>query len=278
MRFQFNTMLAIVGTLMFTMALNSLLSFATFEAVRTRALVATYEAVASSLQRTIERSLRLGKPLGAFNNMHAILTDGVHDVPGVLGVVVQGLDGGTLYAVGTPVVKVCQPSVSGMPQTSVDGSLYFTCVPLYGKQRAMVGFLGMSFPRSLITDALGLLAVDNLKVLGGLALGATLVLASLFPPLISLPLRARLMSLSGVLRDGKPELPLPHITSPELESISTTIHGISCAASQLPLPSDVLRDVAILSRSIGRNGPDMDTRVQALVDLVNGGEKHGATA
>lgn len=278
MRFQINTMLAIIGTLIFTMALNSMLSLATFESVRTRSLVATYEAVASSLQRTIERSVRLGKPLDAFNNMKTILEDGVRDVPGVLGVVVQGVEGKTLYAVGAPAVTVCEVSTNGTPQTIAVDNLYLTCAPLYGKHRALVGVLGVSFPRSLITDALRLLAVDSLKVLGGLALGAALVLASLFQPLISIPLRVRLVSLSAVLRDGMPELPAARITSPELESISATIHGISCSASQLPLPRDVLRDVAILSRSIGNNGSDLDTRVRSLVTLVNGGDEHGASS
>lgn len=100
MNFKVKIFIAAIGILLSALVLNSILSISLFESIYSRSLTSVLESAGKNLQQGIERGLRLGKPLEAYDGMAAKLEKFLTDNPGATSVGVSDTEGEILYFTG----------------------------------------------------------------------------------------------------------------------------------------------------------------------------------
>ncbi len=212
MRFQEKLMLVGLAVLVFTLALSSLLSLASFEKIYSRALIATYEVSGKNLQRNIEASLRFGKPLSGFVAMDGLLAKVREADPVIMRIDVVGTDKTLLYSTGplergrlSPYADQYphfQGSDASLVQTLQIENRYVAFLPLRNKRNEIQGYLNLEFGRAQVNKQLQSMALGNLRVLGIVIAVSVLVLILLLSLGIVRPIEQRLRAFFAQNSEG----------------------------------------------------------------------------
>ncbi|PTN39056.1 hypothetical protein [Desulfonatronum sp. SC1] len=194
-----------IAILLCTLVLNSILSISSFERTYTTSLVATMENAGANLVQRIERGIRLGKPLGAFEGMNDLLADFLASKPALSGVAVADDRGEVLYFTsGDPAFRELfvlhgrdHPPKAGT-FTVLHHPDYVSAVPVIHGER-IAGAVLISFSRQNVHDRVRDMAVGALVRLGWALLGTSVVLVVLLALFVIRPIQKDLERISASL-------------------------------------------------------------------------------
>ncbi len=205
MKFQIKAIIIILGILVVTLILNSILSLASFEQFYTGSLISTYGLAGKNLKRYVEQSLRFGKPLESFEGMEDLLGKVAQDNPEISGVGVGTPQGEILYHTDAKMLGMLFPAKvppfkgpDAVEALRLDG-MYLMYVPIHDRSKNLVGVVGLSFSRDVIYRKLKDMALDNLKVLWTLMILVSMGFILVMSFLITRPLRHRIAAVTSLL-------------------------------------------------------------------------------
>lgn len=249
MRFQAKIYLATLIILVSTLALNSLLSLASFEKIYVSSLISIYEVSGKNLKRKIETSLRLGKPMDKFEGMDRLLSEVMAKNPEITDVGVGTIAGDILYhsnpkEIGT---RFSHPLPSFTSPDQVYSRLvrkqYITFLPLADRSNAIIGAISFSFPQAVIHDRLKAMAYENLAILWNIMLAVSIGLIVFIAVLVAMPIRRDLIGIGRRL-DWPPIFPLE---APDSQT------RLQVTASDLSDPKSLLEQHSVCDGSRGLN-------------------------
>ncbi|MFH0996509.1 MAG: hypothetical protein V1844_13590 [Pseudomonadota bacterium] len=213
MKFQTKIFLVTLIILVSTLALNSVLSIASFEKIYVASLISIYEVSGKNLKRKIETSLRLGKPMDKFEGMERLLSEVMVKNSEITDVGVGNIDGEILYhsdpqKIGT---RFNPPLPSFTSPDQVHSRLilnqYVTFLPLADRSNAITGAIRFSFPRAVVYDRLKAMAYENLTILWNIMLTFSIGLIVFIALLVARPIRKDLIGIGRRL-EWPPIFPL----------------------------------------------------------------------
>lgn len=190
MHFWIKIVVATMTILLSTLLLNSILSISSFEKIYTRSLIATLETASTHLVQSIERGVRLGKPLTAFEGMDDLLATFLVNNPDLSGIAVTDRTGQLLYFKGTATADQTLFTEYGRQYADANAVLtqrydqdYLIQIPIRRSDGVQIGAVLSSFPHEIIFTQISTMAMGALQRLGwslGLTSIALIVLLVLF--------------------------------------------------------------------------------------------------
>ncbi len=206
MRFQLRVIAVTLAILITTLVLNSVLSLASFEKLYLTSVVSTLELAGKNLKRKIEQALRFGKPFENFKGLDSLLAEVLRDNPEIASVGVSNTQGKVLYhtdeaMIGSELPQPVAPFERGgtTARTQLVKETYITSIPLFDRSEEVVGIVYLSFPRTVITQRLQLMATENAKVLWIVVLLTSFGLIAGMTLWVTWPVRSKLLEISGRL-------------------------------------------------------------------------------
>ncbi len=211
MHFWIKIVIATMTILLSTLLLNSILSISSFEKVYTRSLIATLETASTHLVQSIERGVRLGKPLAAFEGMEDLLATFLDNNPNLNGIAITDRTGQLLYFKGTAtadhdlfVDHGRRYADSDTLQTQRYDQDYLIHIPLRRSDGMIIGAVLSSFSREVIVTQVKLMATNALQRLGW-SLGLTsIALIVLLVFCVIRPIQTRLERIQHGLLTASP--------------------------------------------------------------------------
>ncbi len=250
LHFWIKIVVATMAILLSTLLLNSILSISSFEKIYTKSLIAALETASTNLVQSIERGVRLGKPLAAFEGMDDMLATFLVNNPNLNGIAVTDRTGQLLYFKGTATADQAlfaqhgrQYGESNTVLTQRYDQDYLIQIPIRRSDGAQIGVVLSSFSQEIIGAQIKTMAISALQRLGwslGLTSIALIVLLILFvirpiqkdldriqQGLLSDPPDAHRANLKGASEPyavANPVMPVPLV--PDTETISNDIVNI----------------------------------------------------
>lgn len=206
MHFRSKIFIAATGILLGALVLNSVLSISFFEKIYSRSLTSILESAGKNLQQKIERGVRLGKPIDAYEGMTEMLKAFLEDNPRAANVTVYNERGDTLYSGKTesPDHEVLTGHVRAhLPGTEIvtrrKSDQYLIYIPLFHSGTSPAGAVAVSVSRQEVRDKIREM-VGGAVVRLGWTLGPTLLLlAMLLGFFVLRPIRKEIRNIHGDL-------------------------------------------------------------------------------
>lgn len=202
MHFRSKIFIAATGILLGALVLNSVLSISFFEKIYSRSLTAILESAGKNLQQKIERGVRLGKPLDAFEGMTEMLKAFLEDNPRAANVAVYNEQGEILDSARTesPDHGVLTGHVRAhLPGTEIVTRLmsdqYLIYVPLFHSGTSPVGAVAVSVSRQEVRDKIREMIGGAVVRLGWTLGPASLLLAILIGFFVLRPIRKEIQNI-----------------------------------------------------------------------------------
>ncbi len=202
MHFRSKIFIAATGILLGALVLNSVLSISFFEKIYARSLTSILESAGKNLQQKIERGVRLGKPLDAYEGMTEMLEAFLADNPRAANVAVYNDRGDILYSgktespdhgVLTGHVRAHLPGTEIV--TRLESDQYLIYVPLFHSGTSPVGAVAVSVSRQEVRDKIREM-VGGAVVRLGWTLGPTsLLLAMLLGFFVLRPIQKEIRNI-----------------------------------------------------------------------------------
>jgi len=241
MHFRSKIFIAATGILLCALVLNSVLSISFFEKIYSRSLTAILESAGRNLQQKIERGVRLGKPLDAYEGMPEKLRIFLKDNPRAANVAVYDERGDILYAgkAGTADQELLTGHIrTHLPETEVVTRLerdqYLIYIPLFHRGTSPAGAVAVSVSRQEVRDKIQEMVGGALVRLAWTLGPTSLLLAILLGFFVLRPIRKEIRNIHGTLA--------PYMDDPRKEksfsgqSISDTDADDDQAADKPPDP------------------------------------------
>ncbi|MCF8111978.1 MAG: hypothetical protein K9J85_10880 [Desulfobacteraceae bacterium] len=196
MNFKVKIFIAAIGILLSALVLNSILSISFFEDIYSRSLTSVLESAGKNLQQRIQRGIRLGKPLDAYEGMSERLEHFLQDNPRAASVAVSNANGDILYFVDKN--SSSRDMLSGhasrhLPVTETVTYLrddnYLIYVPLFKKDSLPVGAVLVSISRQEVMDKVGEMITGALARLGWTLVPTALVLVLILGLFVVRPIK-----------------------------------------------------------------------------------------
>lgn len=202
MNFKVKIFIAAIGILISALILNSLLSISFFENIYSRSLTSILESAGKNLQQRIERGIRLGKPLDAYEGISERLEKFLDDNPAASGVAISDAGGDILHSAGTASPDsdiLALRSEKHLPATKAEthvlGNNYFIYVPLFRKDSLPVGAVLVTVSRDEATEKIRQMITGALVRLGWTLAPAALVLVLILGLFVVRPIKRDLGSI-----------------------------------------------------------------------------------
>lgn len=206
MHFRSKIFIAATGILLGALVLNSVLSISFFEKIYSRSLTSILESAGKNLQQKIERGVRLGKPLDAYEGMPETLQMFLEDNPRAANVAVYNERGDILYSgksqapdqgMLTGHVRAHLPGTEVV--TSLESDQYLIYIPLFQSGTSTAGAVAVSVSRQEVRDKIQEM-IGGAMVRLGWTLGPTLLLLAVFLGFFVLrPIRKEIRHIRGDL-------------------------------------------------------------------------------
>ncbi len=186
------TMCVLLLLLLVAQLMSGGLSLSSFKKLHTDSLIASHDAVGAEIAGKINRSLRLGKPLGNFIGMDKLLQQGQRDGSNISDLAVVDSNGTLLYsikqlAVPTPnhieqatAVNLDTPALVRNNYFLHGQDLNYLLFPLVNRAASVQGYLCLSFANDQMDDKQGQILYASLQTLGWTTLLAALLLTGGF--------------------------------------------------------------------------------------------------
>lgn len=182
MKVQAKIVVASLFVLLVALALNSVLSLASFEDIYSSSLVSIYETSGKNLKRKIEQSLRFGKPLDKFKGINLLLSEVIEKNSGIASVGIGRPEGEILYHTDSQRIGEqfrffpSEWEDSQVSITKLRNGMYYTYLPIFGRQDNLTGIIQITFSQELIYQRVTQMGLENLEKLGYITAVASLLL------------------------------------------------------------------------------------------------------
>ena len=291
MHFKAKIFLAALGILMVALLLNALLSISFFERLYTRSLTSVLEAGGENLQQKIQRGIRMGKPLDAYEGMPKMLNDFLSRNPWADHVAIVSDQGEVLYVEGlrTSATKRLSPqALKGLPRSETRTNLhqgnYLMSTPLEQPDGTPLGAVLISFAQDTILDKIMSMATGTLARLGWVLGPAAVVLMLLLSLCVFRPIKISLATTRSNLlpfmdahacgqnpsspnSPGQTNRPGPPNSGKSRSSSQT--HS-QTAASQKKIDPEIIRnEIRQLGAFLHAAAQELQTALSNMEDMLN---------
>lgn len=196
MNFKVKIFIAALGILLSALVLNLILSISFFENIYSRSLTSVLESAGKNLKQRIERGIRLGKPLDAYEGMSERLEQFLRDNPTADSVAVSNSNGDILYSEDKNSSSrniFSDHADRHLPVTEAVTYLrddnYLIYVPLFNKDSLPVGAVLVSISRQEVVEKIREMITGALARLGRTLVPAALILVLMLGLFVVRPIK-----------------------------------------------------------------------------------------
>jgi hypothetical protein len=258
LHFWIKIVVATMTILLSTLLLNSILSISSFEKIYTRSLIATLETASTNLVQSIERGVRLGKPLAAFEGMDGMLATFLVNNPNLNGIAVTDHTGQLLYFKGTATADQALFAQHGRQYGGANTVLtqrydqdYLIQIPIRRSDGAQIGAVLSSFSQEIIGTQIKTMAISALQRLGW-SLGLTsIILVILLVLFVIRPIQKDLERIQqGLLSDPSDphQANLNEASEPQTVTVANPVMPVPLAPDTETISNDIVNIGVFLQR------------------------------